>query len=79
MNRKEAPPMQDMRPLNPTEFKRNPRMMAQFNSYEEYREKIAEPFLKLQEYGRVLEEEINLEKIEPIEPWETPIKRAGGP
>lgn len=60
-----------MRPLEPAEFKRSPKMMAHFNSYEEYWTKIVEPWLKLQEFMGLLEEDINLDKIEPIEPWET--------
>ena len=52
-------------------FKSSPRMMAEFTSYEQY---VNTMKLILDSMKRV-DEIVQAEKVEPVEPWEIPVKR----
>ncbi|MBA7636491.1 hypothetical protein ES703_44111 [subsurface metagenome] len=74
MNEKYIPTPRQLRGWTEEEFKANPKMMAEFASYEEYLEKIVRPFFRLRSMMEPIEEEIMLQKTEPIEAWQIKIK-----
>ncbi len=70
---KPAPSFYNLSVRTGAQFKSSPKMMAEFTSYEQYVNTLN---LIIDSMKRV-DEIRQAEKVEPVEPWEIPVKRMG--